>query len=184
MDELIASFATEISVGNIEIYNEFSLQHELGIYLRNALPNKKIQFERNVSFFELTKTSFVKKEIDISIFQGTRSLLETVIELKYPRNGQHPEQMFSFCKDISFVEQLKDAGFRNAYAIIFAEDRLFYDGNKQDGIYGFFRGGKTLSGIIRKPTGKRDEELFIQSSYKIQWQLVKGALKYAVVEVR
>ncbi len=28
------------------------------------------------------------------------------LELKYPRNGQHPEQMFSFCKEIAFVEEL------------------------------------------------------------------------------
>ncbi len=32
------------------IYNEFSLQHELGIYLRRALPgNYKVQFERNIA---------------------------------------------------------------------------------------------------------------------------------------
>ena len=34
-----------------DIYNEFSFQHELGIYLRNVLPKDyKVQFERNVDF--------------------------------------------------------------------------------------------------------------------------------------
>ena len=35
----------------VEIYNEFSLQHEMGIYLRSVLSDYKVQFERNVSFF-------------------------------------------------------------------------------------------------------------------------------------
>lgn len=34
---------------NIDLYNEFSLQHELGIFLREALTPYKVQFERNVS---------------------------------------------------------------------------------------------------------------------------------------
>jgi hypothetical protein len=62
MENLIASFAAKVGSGNIEIYNEFSLQHELGIYLRGSLNNKKVQFERNVSFFGLNKANFVKRE--------------------------------------------------------------------------------------------------------------------------
>ena len=131
MEKLFTSFATEVGLGNIEIYNEFSLQHELGIFLRKNLKNKKVQFERNVSFFGFNKNDYIKREIDIVIFGITSSVPEVAIELKYPRNGQHPEQMFSFCKDVSFVEQLRESGFKAAYVVIFADDHLFYEGSKK-----------------------------------------------------
>lgn len=183
MEEAITSFAKEVGKGQIEIYNEFSLQHELGLYLRNTLVDKKVQFERNVSFFGLNKTDFVKREIDISIFESTESLPGAAIELKYPKNGQYPEQMFSFCKDVSFAEQLKASGFRDAYVVIFAKDHLFYEGS-QEGIYGFFRGGKVLSGLVQKPTGKRDSEIHIKGAYTIRWRPVRGSLKYTVIKAQ
>ncbi|MBR5983161.1 MAG: hypothetical protein IK025_05520 [Bacteroidales bacterium] len=53
-----------------DVYNEFSLQHELGIYLRKKLPaNYKVQFERNVDeVFGKGVVKSVKKEMDIYIF--------------------------------------------------------------------------------------------------------------------
>ena len=39
----------------IDIYNEFSFQHELGIFIKNNFPEYKVEFERNVSFFEITE---------------------------------------------------------------------------------------------------------------------------------
>lgn len=183
MNNLITSFAKEVGAGRIEIYNEFSLQHELGIYLRNSLVGLKVQFERNISYFGLVKSTFIKREIDISIFKNGGQLLEVAIELKYPRNGQYPEQMFSFCKDIQFTEQLKQAGFRRAYVVIFSEDHLFYEGNI-DGIYGYFRGGRSLTGVVKKPTGEKNTEVRIKGSYPISWQAVKESLKYTVIEVQ
>ena len=50
MKKIIDSFVAEIKSKSIEIYNEFSLQHELGILLRNKINNKKVQFERNVGY--------------------------------------------------------------------------------------------------------------------------------------
>ena len=44
----LQAFVEELKKRKIEVYNEFSLQHELGIYLRNALPNYKVEFERYV----------------------------------------------------------------------------------------------------------------------------------------
>lgn len=136
------------------MYNEFSLQHELGIYLRSALPDMRVQFERNVSFFFSDKTRFTKREIDISTFSPADKRLAFAIELKYPRNGQHPEQMFSFCKDIAFAEELVAAGFPRSAFVVFADDHLFYRG-PTEGIYGFFRGAKPIHGRIQKPTGKK-----------------------------
>ena len=182
MKNLIAEFAADVGAGRIEIYNEFSLQHELGIYLRSSLEGKKVQFERNVSFFGLEKAGFEKREIDVSVF-GTRNSPETAIELKYPRNGQHPEQMFSFCKDVRFAEQLKRAGFQKAFVVIFAEDPLFYQGNT-NGIYGFFRGGRDLTGVVQKPTGARNSRVQLEGNYSVRWNMVKEALKYTVIKAQ
>lgn len=164
----------------IEIYNEFSLQHELGITLRADFPEMKVQFERNVAFF-FPSGEFIKKEIDISVFLPDKSELIYAIELKFPRNGQYPEQMFSFCKDILFAEQLRKAGFKHAFSVIFADDPLFYSG-KDDGIYRYFRNGEELSGTIVRPTGNRDERIELNGIYHIQWNEVDGKLKYALLE--
>jgi len=68
MEEAIAAFANKVGTGDIEIYNKCRLQHEMGVYLRQCLPAKKVQFERNVSYFGMNKINFVKREIDIAIF--------------------------------------------------------------------------------------------------------------------
>ena len=49
LKELIERFFLYRDVENIEIYNEFSFQHELGLFLRRELKSYTIQFERNVS---------------------------------------------------------------------------------------------------------------------------------------
>ena len=181
LNDVLGSFVEGIRKGEIEIYNEFSLQHELGIFLSKTLPGYQVQFERNVSYFGLTGVPFVKREIDIVIYRKNEALLDAAIELKFPRNGQYPEQMFSFCKDVVFTEQLKRAGFNKAYTIIFAEDRLFYEGSQKD-IYGLFRGSRNLSGRVTKPTGNRDTVLEIKGNYKVVWTDVAGLLKYTIIE--
>ena len=117
----------------VEIYNEFSLQHEMGIYLRSALPNYKVQFERNVSLFTTNKKT-KKKEIDISIFDQSKKE-KYAIELKFPLNGQHPEQMYSFAKDIKFMEELVERGFNRAACVVLVSDRPFYEGKSNNGMY-------------------------------------------------
>lgn len=166
-----------VGAGEVEIYNEFSLQHELGIFLRANVTDYKIQFERNTKFFGIQNT--VKHEIDIVIFDDSERY---AIELKYPLNGQYPEQMFSFVKDIKFMEEMKEAGFRAAYCLTIVEDKNFYSGKKQDGIYAFFRGGERVHGLICKPTGKKDEQLTVNGSYDICWR-VCGNMKYYIVTV-
>lgn len=180
---LITPFISSVAKGDIAIYNEFSLQHELGIFLRRELPHYKVQFERNKDFFGI-KRKLIKKEIDISIFspdKPDKSNLKCAIELKYPRNGQYPEQMFSFCKDIAFIEELRDAGFDSTALIIFADDKLFYSGDSS-GIYGYFRNIEPLHGSIIKPTGNKGEQVFISGHYKVEWKTIVGSLKYVVIE--
>jgi hypothetical protein len=101
--DLIAPFVDSVASRRTELHNEFSLQHELGISLRGKLPARKVQFERNVFFFFPSKASFTKREIDISVFSPGTKELAYAIELKYPRNGQYTEQMFSFCEDVAFA---------------------------------------------------------------------------------
>ena len=181
METILQEFTKSLNERRIEIYNEFSLQHELGIFLRGKLEGMKIQFERNVSFFFEQTSHFVKKEIDISIFSKDKKQLYSALELKFPRNGQYPEQMFSFCKDIAFAEQLRAAGFLKAYFLVFADDRLFYEGTS-DGIYGYFRGKRQLTGTIQRPTGPRDSSITISGTYDIRWESVGNGMKYALME--
>ncbi len=179
----VQKLADKVSKGEVEIYNEFSLQHELGILVRKEIPERLVQFERNVSYFGLNKPDFEKREIDIVVFDRASAVLDAAIELKFPRNGQHPEQMFSFCKDIAFIEQLKESGFNKTFFVVFAEDRLFYEGGTA-GIYGYFRGGRKLTGKVGKPTGKRDKTLTIRGEYAVKWSEVCGPMKFAVVEAQ
>jgi hypothetical protein len=179
----IHNFMAGVGDGAVEIYNEFNLQHELGIYLRATLPSSwKVQFERPVSFFGLRRVNFVKKEIDIACFTpDMRS--KHMIELKFPRNGQVPEQMFKACEDIMFVEQLVSAGFGTSYFMTVVEDPLFYEGRERDGIYRYFRGGEPITGVIQKPTGARDQTVQITGTHIIQWRPLAGSMKYALVEI-
>ena len=174
---LLEIFMEKIASGEVEVYNEFSLQHELGIFLRACLTDYKIQFERNIKFFGMAGT--VKHEIDIVIYNNEEKY---AIELKYPMNGQYPEQMFSFVKDIRFMEELRESGFDCAYCLTLVQDKNFYSGQKRDGIYTFFRSNKTICGTIIKPTGKKDEQISINGAYQINWKPC-GYRKYYLVAI-
>lgn len=177
IQKLLENFMVLVGNGEVEVYNEFSLQHELGIFLRANLTGYKVQFERNTKFFGIQGT--IKHEIDIVVYNDTERY---AIELKYPLNGQYTEQMFSFVKDIKFMEEMKDAGFNAAYCLTLVEDKNFYSGQKQDGIYAFFRGGKPVHGLICKPTGKKDEQLTVNGSYDIYWR-AGGKMKFYLVQM-
>lgn len=178
----VKPFIDQIASGSIELYNEFSLQHELGIYLRGHFQTDKVRFERNVSSFFPATSTFVKREIDIVIISNDGKRLKWAIELKFPRNGQHPEQIYSFCRDVVFAEELRRAGFENAAVLIFADDPLFWRG-PSEGIYGYFRGGRTLTGTVRKPTGARDSEVTVAGSYSVEWSTVSDKLKFTTIQV-
>ena len=171
-EDIINDFWRYVKQNEIELYNEFSLQHELGIFLRNKLPNYIIQFERNTSFFGLKNIPTIKKEIDVVIYIPNMTE-KYAIEIKYPRNGQYPEQMYSFVKDIVFMEQLKKNGFNGTYVLTVVDDKNFYSGKcSQENIYSYFRGNKNITGKICKPTGtnKNVEYVEVVSNYEIKWK--------------
>jgi len=169
LKELIEEFFLYIQVDQTEIYNEFSLQHELGIFLRERIQGYRIQFERNISYFT-SKTQTIKKEIDISIFNEDKSE-KYAIELKCPLNGQYPEQMYSFVKDIKFMEQLKERGFAKNYCVTLVSHKPFYEGKVNGGIYKFFRGEYSIYGSIFKPTGvgKNLDSITLSGRYDFIW---------------
>ena len=175
---------------DIEIYNEFSFQHELGIFLREQLKYKdyKIQFERNVKDFGyIPKDKNEKKEIDIVILNKYENNEKYAIELKFANatNGQYPEKMFSFIKDIHFMETVKAKckGFVRNYCITIVEDENFYKKKgKIDGIYAYFRNGKQITGDIEKPTGKEKYSISLKKTYQIIWQDFGENKKFYIVE--
>ncbi|MDQ0163964.1 hypothetical protein [Aeribacillus alveayuensis] len=180
----IDEFMTEVSNDNIEIYNEFSIQFELAIFLRANLSKEyKIQLERNIGYFGLDKGNFLKKEMDIVVFNSDTKERHC-IEIKYPINGQYPEQMFSICKDIKFLEELVDVGFSHSYCLVVVNDPLFYISKGEKGIYRLFRKEKLLKGKIQKPTGKKDITYHLKNEYKIEWKEIRGNEKYFITTVK
>ena len=171
--QIVDDFWNYVSNNGIEIYNEFSLQFELGIFLRSRteLKNYKIQFERNISYFGINSAT-VKHEIDIVIFNADKSE-KYAIELKFPQNGQVPEQMYSFVRDIVFMEQLKLSGFTDTYVLTVANDRNFWQGKSTgEDIYKYFRNiPQDITGKVFKPTGqnKRIEYIEVHGVYLVQW---------------
>ncbi|MHA1280705.1 MAG: hypothetical protein ACTSQ8_26440 [Candidatus Helarchaeota archaeon] len=179
----IKALSSKIKSNEIEIYNEFSVQHELGILLRAEFSSEMmVQFERNISFFGLSKQDYEKKEIDIVIYSKDRAR-KHAIELKFPRNGQYPERMFKSFKDVKFLEQLVDAGFNQCFFIFFSDDPRFYKLGTLDGIYAPFRHGKILHGEVIKPTGKRDKRFTIKGKYIFKWIPIVDDFKYSQVIV-
>ncbi len=176
--DLLQEFMRLIENGKVDVYNEFSFQHELGIFLRNRLVGYKVQFERNTNFFGIH--DLIKHEIDIVIYNKNT---KWAIELKYPKNGQYPEQMYSFIKDIAFMEQLKKNGFENCYCLTMVNDKNFYSGRKIDGIYDYFRNSGTLGGEIFKPTGSIEEKITLEGIYVIKWESENEKMKYYIVDI-
>lgn len=193
MKELLEDFMRleKTNGDDILVYNEISLQLELGLYLRQN--GYTVRFERNIGEYVDNTSNFVKKEIDIVAYKGENELeaKKIAIELKFPRNGQYPEQMFSFIKDIKFMEQVKNAKlkdvckegkFTETYVLTLVDNKNFYSSNRgKNEIYSYFR--KNGSGIqipkdkdIIKPTGNKEEcketikEIKLNNQYNSTWK--------------
>jgi hypothetical protein len=171
----------------IDIYNEFSLQHEFGNWLRGRAQelNLKFQFERPASFFGIDR-KLTKKEIDLACFSPPLVPV-MAMEFKFPRAGQVPIQMYKFCQDVAFIEELvlKEKRFPLGCALIAADDADFYRGSRhQPGtIYASFRDGVPIKGTIEKSTGPAEPPVLLLGEYRIEWQPVPGLPKLQFASV-
>lgn len=174
MDDVVRLAMNELKNGinaeKIEVYNEASAQHELAYILRAILgEDYRVYLERNISHCGLEKWRFLKKEMDILIEDRSRTSMYC-IEIKYPTSGQYPEQMFKACRDVSFLEQLKESGFKQNYFIFVSNDPNFYND-----------WGGSL--IIVKPTGSKDEEVTLKGEYTLKWEDIRGPLRWFMVRI-
>ena len=187
-----------------KIYNEFSLQHELGLYLRDKYENFIILFEKNVKDMEIENKSedWVKYEIDIVIIDKKNYSNKYAIELKFPKNGQYPEQMFQFIKDIKFMEQVKEKlKFEKTYCLTLVNNPSFYSSKslsgrdiKEDGFYKYFRNegneNTPLSGKIKDPVKHKNQEepntIMLKRKYIIEWNKLaeksSSEIRYYLIE--
>lgn len=185
LEKIIERFVNT-KINDDVVYNEFSLQHELGIFLRDELKKDtfRVDFERNVKFFsrnqdKLYLKKFVKKEMDIVLYKETPKNSEKyAIELKYPTNGAYPRRMFQCIEDLKFMEQVKDElCFTNTYCLTLISDS--FEGkpfrhssrNTSGDIYFHFRNKKEIRGKIVNPLNSEDSHN-IKGPFTIEWSRI------------
>jgi hypothetical protein len=183
VNSAFTEFKERLNEGSIEIYNEASVQFELGVIIRELFGmDYALSFERNITTLGLNKVEFLKKEMDLYV-SSVSGDGRHCIEIKYPTNGQYPEQMYASCKDIRFLEQLAACGFAPSYFLFLTSDMNFYNDKEKEGIYRMFRKEKSLHGMIKKPTGHTSEYIELMNVYKMNWLDLKGKLKYFLISV-
>lgn len=129
------------------IYNEFSLQHELGLCLIHELNidykgKYIVQFERNINSLDKAKNNYdksepeyVKSEIDIVITNITDSKEKYAIELKYHKKdgyGEVPNFIYECVKDMRFMKQIKqNKKFTKTFCAVVVEDKSVYSKDRK-----------------------------------------------------
>ncbi len=144
------------------IYNEISLQNELGIELRKKFEGTeqtKVFFEKNVKSLykkECKENEMVKKEMDLFICDGSKvdegKKEAYAIELKFVKreNNRVPENLYDFVKDMRFMEQIKENAkeYRTkiitTYVLTIVDDAIYVESKNKNtiGIYQYFRNNK------------------------------------------
>lgn len=111
------------------VYNEASLQHDLGQYLQKELVGNIVQYERNINFYEKIKNDSKKpkkSESDIMIVKDDDDLtLISAIEIKYHsyftqsgnKRGAFDISLAHFLKDIELNEFLKNKFQSSTFSI-------------------------------------------------------------------
>jgi|SRR5665213_1501278 len=189
MQNLIASFFETAPEACGPIYNERSLQLELGYYFRSHAA--QVEFERPYIVTPLKgSTCHQKTNLDLLVRQNGRT---TAIELKVPLNGRHPETLYDFCNDVAFVEGIVRSGFADeGICVLMTNDRAFWNdsGRGSDIHHIFRRKGSLLTGAVKKPTGAANTTVVVSGSYSPadKWRgvrdarLMKGA-QYLIIEI-
>lgn len=174
VEKLINEFLENNSFRSI--YNEISLQFELGFFLKENLKNHNVEFERNINNFYTKKETFNRKnftkhEIDIAIYDETKQE-KCAIELKYPRKKAYSRRIDSFLKDIDFVEELKqNLNFQGGFVLTFID--------KSEG--GFYKGKYQTNDM--KAIFRSSGETLYRNRYSIRWINYKNNLKYYLLKI-
>ena len=83
------------------------------------------------------------------------------------------------------MEELRENGFNGTAVLTFVDDRNFYSGRLRTGIYSYFRATTPISGVIEKPTGRReerrDDHCDFSESYNVNWQEINADLRYYTI---
>lgn len=179
------------------IYNEISLQNELGIELREIFKNENIRifFEKNIKNCNIKNeliNEMVKKEIDLFIHDETKDEAYA-IELKFIKreNNRVLENLYDFVKDMRFMEQIKENAKEygtkiiTAYVLTIVDDAIYMESKNKNsiGIYQYFRNNKDDNNeeffiniceetIIVKPT--KNEKLKNSSEHKEMLNVIKN----------
>ena len=111
-------------------------------------------------------------------------LSKFAIEIKTPMSGDYPMEMFYFCQDIKFLEQLKESGFTDNFFLAITPQSQFWNGrSKKDTIYEKFRKEKELYGTIKNQIGDSKEEVTLKGRYKINWLTINDFTRYFVMRI-
>lgn len=153
-----------------KIYNERSLQLEIGFYLRSH--GITVEFER--PFLVERPAASSKRPKSYLDILAVKDGVRTAIELKVPMNGRHPETLYDFCADLEFTEALaRERVVEEAFCILLTNDAAFWkDSGRGSAIHDAFRvEGAVLHGGIQKPTGGRDTQVVLTGKYRpsSQW---------------
>ena len=171
------------------IYNERSLQLEIGYFLRCKGFN--VEFERP---FKVSRpqgsTKSPKTNLDLLVIGENE---DVAIELKVPLNKRHPETFYDYCADIEFVEALvRTSKIDRGFCLMVTNDPVFWqDSGRGSRIHDCFRRhGKILTGIVTKPTGAQDSAVVLTGRYALadEWRKLNcprlmSDARYLLVEV-
>lgn len=108
------------------IYNEFSLQFELGFFLRKR--GFKVYFEINVKNEKISREAadlsiLEKKEIDLFVINGDGS--KSAVELKFPTHKAYSKRKRDCEKDARFMEQVSHQdGFAKTYCLVLVHNNI------------------------------------------------------------
>lgn len=172
----------DISSYKRKIYNEYSLQYELANYLKEKLKDYYVRIEKNIN-----NTKSCKNRIDIVLINKKDEKDTYAIELKFPLNGQYPEQMYKFIQDIKFMEEVKEE-YKKTYTVTVVNDKSYYSGRiyTPEKIYNYFRKENKICipyKKIFKPTGKKDTDIELNKGYQTEWKSINETYKYYIIEI-
>lgn len=174
-------FARYLGDPTIELYNEFSVYHEIGNHLQRLFTaDYRINYMRPPEFFGI-RESLVKSGIDIAIFDEEMGRYHA-IEVVFIKDEPHLEKMFEICTGIRFMEELVENGWRESYVLLIAD---LPEERHPDGAYPhpLFRGETVIEGAIQSPDEQHPTILDIQGTYTIEWNALDDGFHYAVVVI-